>query len=94
MDKDIEELKKRIMDKIKFLNKNLMSECYVCSARTNNWVVLIPENFDDDIGFGKADGTKTRIVFVSVCKEHNLDDKSIIRKIKNIIQIKSMALKN
>jgi len=84
----------KIKDKIEEL-KNITGDCWICDKKTNFWIALLPEKEPDDLGIGIATGSaKTRVAFAPVCKEHNLEDYNIKKKLSFVLSIKAQKLKN
>ena len=83
---------KNIKDKVEELNRTRMSPCWICGEEVQNWIVLLPDQYDG-LGFGST-GSKTRIAFVPICKHHDIKDESIIKTVKARLQIKKMEMNN
>ena len=88
--KDMSDALKNIKDKIEELNKTRVGTCWVCDEKVQNWIVLLPDQYDG-LGFGST-GDKTRIAFVPICSEHDISDPDIIHIIRERLEIKKMEM--
>jgi hypothetical protein len=90
---NIEEIAEKIKNKLTELNNNIIADCWICGSECHNWIVLLPENGRDSLGFGYIEN-KMRVAFIPVCKSHDLDNAENINIIKTKLYFKSQQLKN
>jgi len=89
----IEEFSKAIKNKIASL-KNSYASCWICTASTNNWGVILPDGDEAALGFGsRGDGT-SRLVFFPVCECHDMEDEANVFTVRMLLSVKRMEMLN
>ncbi len=91
--KKIECFRQKVQARIEKL-KNNPCACWLCRKETNHWIVLMPENGPGDLGLGCNTSGMTRIAFVPVCEEHDLEDIDIKEQLVKVLKIKIQTLSN
>jgi len=92
-----EELEYALQDTLDELNRTRESHCWVCDKIVRTWAVLFPAGAPDALGFGSSemDGQPmTRIAFIAICPEHDIDDEVNLKKIKERLKSLTSQLSN